>query len=99
MNKNFDKLQNYLGEPKIMPEIIALTETKISMKSTKSINYDLPNYSFVYKETSTCFGGVGFYIANNLSYKLRNDLDFTYSDCECIFIQIEDQDTKKRTSL
>ena len=50
---------------------------------------NLNNYSFEFTPTETSAGGTLLYIANNLSYKCRNDLNiYEKNELESTFIEI-----------
>ena len=52
-------------------------------------NLNLNNYSFEFSPTETSAGGTLLHIANNLSYKRRNDLHiYKKNELESTFIEI-----------
>ena len=66
---------------------IGISEHKIQQDSF--LNQNLPGYTFEFQPTKSTHGGVGFFIHNCLTYKLRNDLLITLDDCvESIFIEL-----------
>ena len=69
-----DKLINLIAEINFTPDIIALSETRI----TKTVNQEfyplLPNYTYFNIPSFTSAGGVGMFIRNSLNFSLRNDL-------------------------
>ena len=56
-------------------DIIAVSETKISRKTSLNCNIKLKNYSFELSTTEFSAGGTLLYISNRLSYKPRFDLN------------------------
>ena len=56
---------------KELPNIIAITETKLTENSQQNVN--IPGYNFVGVNSKTSDGGVGFYISENINFKTRND--------------------------
>ena len=51
--------------------------------------HDIPGYTFVFKSSIFSHGGSGFFISNDLSYKIREDLLIQSPElCECLFIEI-----------
>ena len=74
LNKNFEEIQNLLKSTNINFDVIAITETKIPKNVSVTQNIVLNNYSFEYTFTESSAGGTLLYIANHLSYKIRNDL-------------------------
>ena len=60
IQKNFDQLSMILMELQKLPDIIALTETKLSPNQIPT-NIDLEGYEFVRCDSLSKSGGVGFY--------------------------------------
>ena len=52
-------------------DIIAVSETRISKKTSLTSNINLNNYSFESTPTESTAGGIMLYISNRLSYKPR----------------------------
>ena len=59
LNANFDKLNELLTNYDILPDIIAISETKL--KLLQVYNAKLSGYHFYHKGTTTRWGGVGFF--------------------------------------
>ena len=74
LNKNFEEIQNLLKSTNINFDVIAITETRIPKNISVTQNIVLNNYSFEYTFTESSAGRTLLYIANHLSYKIRNDL-------------------------
>ena len=87
--KNYSNLTNYIMNFTVKPDIIALSETKITEKVNSDALVDIDGYVFVHKKSATHFGGVGFYISQKIDYKLREDLDMTDKNCDCQTLFIE----------
>ena len=78
MNKNFDELNRLLQSIDQHFSIIAVTETHL--KCTPPDYFNLTGYQFVYKNRETkSKGGVGMYISNDISFKIRADLNDNYA--------------------
>ena len=60
LEKNIDKMSQYLSELTTQPDVIALTETKL--KDNICGNIELPGYKLIHVNSPTLAGGVGFYI-------------------------------------
>ena len=89
LTKNFDDLQHLLSFTKKNFDIIAISETRIIKQVSLLNNLNLNNYSFEFTPTETSAGGTLLYIANNLSYKCRNDLNiYKKNELESTFIEI-----------
>ena len=54
-------------------DIIGISEYKTT-KSSKKSAFNLPGYTFCFNETETFDRRTGFFVSNNLTYKLRPDL-------------------------
>ena len=89
LNENFDALQHLLSSTKKVFDIIAVSETRITMQVSLLNNLNLYHYSFEFTPTETSAGGTLLYIANHLSYKCRNDLNiYKNNELESTFIEI-----------
>ena len=64
--KNYNNLTNYITNFAIKPDIIAVSETKITEKANSDALVDMNGYVFVHKKSVTHFGGVGFYISQQI---------------------------------
>ena len=82
LNKNFEEPQNLLQCTNINFDVIAITETRITKNVSVTQNIVLNNYFFEHTPTL-------LYIANPLSYKIRNDLKiYKKFELESTFIEI-----------
>ncbi len=90
----FDTFKHLLNSLNHDFSIISLTETWLNDQNSETFN--LGNYNFVCSNRSNRKGGgVGFYVSNNLNYKLRTDLDiYQEGIVESIFIEIISTKTK-----
>ena len=75
--KNFNDFQTILSLLRFEPDIIGLSETKITTKVNSYYNPHLDNYSFYQSKSNTQAGSVGVFIKNSLDFNIRDDLDFT----------------------
>ena len=91
---NFDSMHNMLTELKFPFLVIGLSETKLQEGKNPILNINLNGYSFISQPSKTCSGGVGMYIRENLSYFLRNDLNFSTSEFESIWIELQNNKGK-----
>ena len=89
LNKNFDDLQYLLSSTQKNFDIIAKSETRITKIVSLLNNLNLNNYSFEFTPTEAFAGGTLLYIANDSSYKYRNDLNIhKENELESTFIDI-----------
>ena len=89
MKENFDGLEYLLKCTSKSFDIIAVSETRISKKTSLTCNISLKNYSFESTQTESSAGGTLLYISNRLSYKPRFDLNtLKNNQVESTFIEI-----------
>ena len=94
LTKNYDKLEELLNELETRPELISISETKLSSRNVSNIN--IAGYDFFHIDSPTNAGDAGLHIKNSLKYKLRKDLNFLLPNCEDIWVKIE---SKKRNII
>ena len=66
--KHFDDLVHFLKCKNKYFDIIALSETIMSMKTSATSSFNLNNYSLESTPAESSAGGMMFYISNHLSY-------------------------------
>ena len=73
---------------KTLPQIITVAETWL--KENYQVYYEIPNYKFLsLPRYNRLGGGVGVYIANNLSFSIKTELMLTMKEvCEYIVIEM-----------
>ena len=87
LEKNIDKMSQYLSELKRQPDVIALTETKL--KDNMCGNIEPAGYKFIHVNSPTLAGGVGFYINKKLKYSVLGKLEMKANSVENMWIRIE----------
>jgi len=87
LQKHFDSLNELLQELPILPQIIVISETQI--KKLPLINISPPNYTFLHTDSTTSAGGIGIYIANDLSFSLIGVNQLGINGCEDIWILLD----------
>ena len=70
LSKNIDKLEELLIDIKVMPDLIAISETKF--KTGVHITVTLSGYDFVHVDSNTYAGGVGLFIGSVYSFNTIN---------------------------
>ena len=95
MQKNIDKLTHYISQFHKLPDVIAITKTKLR-NDTIYNNIDIAKYNYIHADSLTKEGGVGFYIKNSLSYTVKPEYDLNLNFVENIWIQV---DTDKNSIL
>lgn len=97
LRANFDNFQDHLiCELDDKFDILGISETKITINSERSIDFNLniDNYSFEYVPTPLASGGVEMYINNNLKYSV---IEKTSNESfQALWIEIHNQ-RKKNT--
>ena len=93
VQKNIDKLHQLLYDINYAFDFIGITETRIRSKCADNIivNIDLPGYTFLSQPTQQRVGGVGVYIKNSLKFHSRDELNLCTTECETLWIEIENQ--------
>ena len=95
LNKNFEKLEELLSVLGKMPEIIAISETKLN----SNLKTFLPGYTFKHNNSPTNAGGVGMLIKDTLSYKTTTEYQLNIMGCEEIWVKIQSNNMKKVFSV
>ena len=86
LTKNFDSLTETFDKCSELPDIIAVSETRLIK------NKHIPGfkeYLFEYVDPEKEVGGVGAYISNNLVCSVRRDLNLGAKHCEDLWISVD----------
>ena len=86
LGKNLFLLHDILISVKSLPDIIAISETKLN--DTTSANLHIPGYLFIRTDSKSQAGGVGLYISDQLDFSRRRDLDISHDGLESCWIEI-----------
>ena len=81
LSKNFDELEHLLRCTNKVFGIVAVSETRITKKTSLTSNINLQNYSFEFTPTETNAGGTLLYIANprtDFNLNIANQLESTF---------------------
>ena len=84
INKNLERLEELLVELGKLPDIIAISETKLQAK----FNFCLNGYNFIQNNSSTKAGGVGMFIKNHINYTVTDEYNLNCFGCEEMWIKI-----------
>ena len=71
----------------IFPDIIGISETKVNSNSNLDL-ISLGNYNLHFVNSETRSGGVLVYIKKSILYTIRQDLKFTCSKYESLWVEI-----------
>ena len=96
LNANIDSVSDIFDNCQKLPDILAITETKLK-KGVDAPKID--DYDFKRTDTSTDFGGVGIYLSNKLDYSVRSDLNLGAHHCEDIWVDIEMKQSGKNAGI
>ena len=84
LEKNKSLLHDFLTTVKTMPDIIAISESKINENTSANLN--IPGYAFV--NINSKAGGVALYVSNDLEFSRRSDLDISGDGIESCWIEL-----------
>jgi exonuclease III len=92
LSANFDNLLNMISELCYSFSLIGLIETiKFKVDQPRISNIDILGYQFISQPSHSLAGGVGFYVKNRLSYKVRTDLTTSKDEFEALWIEIQNK--------
>ena len=92
LSANFDNLLNMISELCYSFSLIGLIETiKFKVDQPHISNIDILGYQFISQPSHSMAGGVGFYVKNSLSYKVRTDLTTSKDEFEALWIEIQNK--------
>ena len=87
LQKNIDKLTTLLANLFETPDIIAISETKITYGQLM-VNVHISGYNFIHCDSITKAGGVGFYVEQTLPYKQKTEINIKLSFVENMWIEV-----------
>ena len=88
-SKHIDELQTLLRSTEMPFDIIGVSETKQQVDRGFLTNVNLNGYDFYSQPSKTSAGGVAIYIKSSLNYAIRDDLNKTEDEFECICVEIK----------
>ena len=81
-------------------DVIALSETWLKDYKYQQNYVQLSGYNTIFKNrTNKRGGGVGFYIKDQLEYKIRKDLTSKHESLEVLLTEIRGRNKKSRTLI
>ena len=92
LGKNLYLLHDILTSVKSLPDITAISETKLN--NNTSANLYIPGYLFISTDSKSQAGGVGLYISDQLEFS-RRDFDISHDGIESCWIEITRERRKK----
>ena len=91
LNKHFEKLEEFVTQLGKLPEIIAISETKLHSE----FKMQLQGYTFIQNNSNTNAGGVGMFIKETLTFQSLNKYQLNTEGCEDLWITVNINNTKK----
>ena len=91
LNKNFKKLEDLLTQISKLPDIIAISETKLNNK----LSFNLQGYNFIQNNSKTKGGGAGMFIKENISYNLCKFPQLNRLNCEDLWVTVKINNIEK----
>ena len=88
LQKNIDKVIALLANLSETPDIIAISETKITY-GQPIVNVDITGYDFIHCDSITKAGGVGFYVKQILLYKPKTKINIELNFVENMWIEVK----------
>ena len=87
LSKNKSLLEELMCSCNIFPDIIGICETKLNKNSNIDL-ISLKNYSLHFVNSKTNSGGVLLYIKSSILYSIKQELTFTCSKYESLWVEI-----------
>ena len=96
LRKSFKKLEQLFLGMDTLPDIIALTETRLQINKHKNVKIPkIPGFKFKRKDSISRAGGVGFYVRTSINCEIRHDLNLNVNDTEDLWLEITTEKHKK----
>jgi len=87
LTKNLEKLEELLADITTLPDIIAITETRL--KNSMNFGFRLQGYSIEYHDSPTNAGGVALFVKDSLAYRVKNKFMIDTPGCENLWLQFD----------
>ena len=89
LSAHINELKTLLSQVNTKFDIVCISERRISKKNSLTTNIDIPDYNNEQTPTESSAGGSIIYISQNLSYRVREDLQIHSSkELESVFIEL-----------
>ena len=90
--KHIDDLQELLSTLNFLPDIIAITETRIKYEPVLNIN--ISGYKFFFVKSFNNAGCIGVYIHNSLNCTVSDKFHIALPSCENMWLNLKAKDSK-----
>ena len=67
LSTNKDKIDEFLHDFERLPDVVAVSETKLNENSTSNVS--IGNYCFLHNDSPSHAGGVGIYIKESFKFR------------------------------
>jgi len=94
LTKNLEKLEELLAGIRTLPDIIAVTETRL--KNSMNFGFRLQGCSIEHHDSPTSPGGVALFVKDSLAYRVENKFTIDTPRCENLWLQF---DTNKSSTF
>ena len=95
--KNLTLLNDVLCSLDSTPDIVAITETRLSSNSVS--NLDIPKYNFFHTDSPTRAGGAAIYVNKVLKAIPRSDLKIDLPLVESCWVEIDPNNNRKHIMI
>ena len=92
LQKHIDHLQELLSNLNFLPDIIAITETRI--KDEPVLNMNISDYKFSFVKSFNNAGGIGVYIHNSLNCTVSDKFHIALPLSENMWLNVIAKDSK-----
>ena len=89
LSAHIDDLKLLLDSIKLPFDILGISETKEQVNKDFLSNINLAGYDFYSQPSISAAGGVALYINSKLNYLIREELNATENEFECIWIEVK----------
>jgi exonuclease III len=91
LTANYDKLTTILFNLGHNFHLIGLTETRLMTSKYPLVNTNIPDYKFISQPSLHCAAGAGFFVRSDCDFHIRDDLNSTTEDFECLWIEVHNK--------
>ena len=95
LNKNFEKLEEILIQLGKLPEIIAISDTKLRAE----FKMQLQGYNFIQNNSDTNAGGAGMFVKETSTFQTTTEYQLHTEGCEDLWITANINNTKKSSAF
>ena len=94
LSAHIDDLKLLLDFMKLPFDILGISETKEQVNKNFLRNVNLAGYDFSFQPSMSAAGGVALYVNLKLNYLIREELNVTENEFECIWIEVKNSESQ-----